>query len=110
MSDITPTFQSPGEPVLDDTGSLKIEHYTRRVFDVDVVRVSKENMALAAKWCGGEILEDPEKGPYILVPVHRPLNTKQKMAFVTDCILKGDTGFKVYVEKAFEASFVKKEN
>lgn len=108
MSELTPKFEA-AEPVLDDTGSLKIESYTRRRFDVDVVKVTDENMELAARWCGGEIVEATEEHKrHIKVPVHRPLNPKQTMAFSGDRILQADTGFKVYIEKAFLASFVPK--
>lgn len=110
MSDhLTPQFEA-GEPVLDDAGSLKIESYTRRRLDVDVVKVTEDNLELAARWCGGTVVAATEgKAAHIKVPVHRPLNVKQTEAYPTDRILKADTGYKVYVEKAFLASFVPKD-
>lgn len=109
MSDeLNPTFESPAEPVLDSSDGLQIEDWTRRIFDVEVVKVTEQNLELAAGWCGGQVLTHEDGRKYVQVPVWRPINKKQTMAFVGDRVLKASTGFKVYTEKAFLSSFVPK--
>lgn len=86
---------------------LKTHKFARKTFYVDGVRVTPENMEEVAKWCGGEILTDPQDGQYIKVRVHRPLTDRQTKAFVGDWVLYAGTGFKVYTAKAFDKSFEK---
>lgn len=86
---------------------LKLHKFARKPFYVDAVRVSEENMAKVAEWCGGEIKNDSQEGPYIKVKVHRPLTERQSMAFLGDWVLFAGTGFKVYTPKAFDKSFEK---
>lgn len=103
--------------------TLKIEHYNRIPFPVEVVVVTEENIREAARWCGGQIRHltksvpsvddgpEPEKVrvPYVKVPVTNPLNDRQTKAFVGDYISKSDAGYKVYGERAFRNAFEKKE-
>lgn len=102
--------------------TLVIENYTRRPFPVEVVEVTEENLAEAARWCGGEIHTSTKtvrddnnveiekiKVPYIKVDVYKPLNLRHTKAFVGDRILKSDSGFKVYNAKAFAGGFEKDE-
>lgn len=82
--------------------------YGRKAFTVEAVQVTAENMAEVAEWCGGEIKSKPNRGRtenYIQVPTHRPLNEKQTQAFVSDWVLESNSGFKVYTDKPFRASF-----
>lgn len=86
--------------------------FARKPFEVDAVRVTEENMADVAKWCGGEIqthivkkTNEPEA--FVKVNVERALNEKQTRAFIGDWVLKGSTGFKVYTNRAMENSFQK---
>ncbi len=89
---------------------METNTFTRRPFDVEAVQVTDENMQAVADWCGGKIYHAKQKGtdaivPYIKVDTHRPLNDKQKMAFVGDWVLKAATGFKIYTDTAMQNSF-----
>lgn len=84
--------------------ALELKHYTRKQFHVKGIDVTEDNMEDVAKWTKGEIKED-EEGRYIDVPVHRPLNKKQKQARVGSFVLLSDTGFKVYTDRAMANSF-----
>lgn len=88
-------------------GKLKTHKFARKPFYVDAVRVTEENMARVAEWCGGEIKNDSQEGPYIKVKVYRPMVDRQAMAFLGDWVLFAGTGFKVYTPKAFDKSFEK---
>jgi len=100
--------------------TIEIAGYTRMPFRVDAVQVTKENINEVAQWCGGAVHsttkvnrdENQEetgrvKVPFVKVDVHRPLNDRQTKAFIGDWILKSDSGYKVYTEKAFDKSFQK---
>lgn len=87
---------------------LDIKTYSRRVFTVEAVQVTEENIEEVAEWCGGTIKVDRRGGgdrKYVWVPVHQPTNERQKMAYVTCWVLKSKTGFKVYPDKAMRGSF-----
>ena len=105
-------------------GAVQTESYTRKPFPVDAVQVSEDNIQAVATWCGGEIrystktvmdadlpyeeakkTETKVKIPYVKVGVHHPLNERQTKAYAGDWVLKSDSGFKVYTERAFEKSF-----
>lgn len=90
--------------------SLEILKYVRKSFPVDVVRVTEDNIELAAEWCGGDVRMITQKkgGPeekYVKVRVYRPSDDRQTMAFVGDRILYAGTGYKVYTPSAFDKSF-----
>ena len=87
---------------------LKKTRYVRKPFFVEVVTVDPDNMEEVAKWCGGEVLTEKQGKKtvrYVKVPVHRPMTEKQTKAFDQEKVLKTDTGFKVYTERAFEDCF-----
>lgn len=86
---------------------MKTQLFVRRPFDVEAVQVTKENMEEVAKWCDGRVQHTATReGPvaYIKVRVHRPLGVRQTQAFIGDWILYS-TGYKVYLDEAFHASF-----
>lgn len=114
-----PTFLAPAPEAPREEAALKIEHYSRIPFPVEVVELTEENLRAAAKWCGGQIRHitknvpsdegtvEPEKVrvPYVKVHVVNPQNDRQTKGFVGDRILKSDSGFKVYGERAFLNAF-----
>lgn len=86
---------------------MKTQKFTRKSFDVDAVRVTKENMSAVAKWCQGEIQTGNDGKKFIKVRVLRPLNEGQTKAFVGDWVLYAGTGYKVYTNKSFWTCFEK---
>lgn len=87
---------------------MEIKLYNRKVFTVEAVRVTDENMSEVAKWAKGVIeVERTDNGSkkFIRINVHRPINDKQSKAFIGDWVLRTKNGFKVYINKAFVNSF-----
>lgn len=88
---------------------IKTQKFVRKPVHVDAVRITRNNFEEVAKWCQGEILEDPHgrgsRRRYIHVRVHNPKNDRQKMAYVGDWLLYTDRGYKIYTNKAFNQSF-----
>ena len=93
---------------------IEIEKFVRKLFYVDAVKVTVDNMAEVAQWCTGEVRTEEHmntaKGrlvidKYVKVRVHRPLNDRQTKAYVGDRILYAGNGYKVYTGKAFESNF-----
>lgn len=89
---------------------LETQKFVRKPFHIDAVQVTAANINDVAAWCSGEVrtqkkTDQVEKGQYIKVRVHRPLNDRQTQAFVGDWVLYAGTGFKVYTPKAFANSF-----
>lgn len=88
--------------------TIKTEKFARKPFLVDAIRVTEANIHEVAKWCKGEVLEElqgPTVASYIKVDVSRPLNERQKKAFVGDWVLFAGRGFKCYSPKAFDDCF-----
>ena len=85
--------------------SVQTMQYARKPFVIDAVRVTAENIEEVAEWCEGEVRTKKDASKYIKVAVQRPMNDRQTMAFAGDWVLKAGMGFKVYTQKAFEASF-----
>lgn len=89
--------------------TLKIEAYIRKPFEIQAVRVTKDNLEEVASWCKGEVLTNEDsatKERLIKVEVRNPLNEKQTRAFVGDWVLhSGSGGYKVYTDQAFRRSF-----
>lgn len=81
--------------------------YVRKPLFVDAAQVTEENFEEMAMYCQGDIKPQGEgdHGSYIHVRVHSPKNPRQTKAFVGDWILYTDRGYKVYTDKAFQASF-----
>lgn len=84
---------------------MQTNKYVRKVFAVNAVQVTAENLFEVAEWCGGEVKAAEDGKAYVKVKVHRPLNEKQTRAQVGDWVLESTTGFKVYTERAFANSF-----
>jgi hypothetical protein len=84
--------------------------FARRPFFVEAVQVSAENFEDIAKWCGGQMQVreggDGKKKPYILVTVVRPMNDRQKTAFVGDWVVRAGSSFRVYTSTGFGKSFI----
>lgn len=83
---------------------MQTTKYQSKSILVNEVTVTEDNMEEVAEWCEGTVSEDRS---YIEVPVHNPVNKKQRWARVGDHVLHEpvrDT-FKVYTPKAFENSF-----
>lgn len=87
------------------------DRYVRKLFYIDAIRVTEENIKDVAEWCQGEFRElkltkDGEPTKFIKVwNVNRPLNERQTKAFIGDWVLYAGRGYKVYTNKAFETSF-----
>lgn len=92
---------------------METERFVRRPFEVDAVQITPENIENVAKWCGGTIgcqTYIDESGQvstvhFVEVDVIRPKNKRQTMGFPNDWVLKTNTGFKVYTDRGFKASF-----
>ncbi len=85
---------------------VPLETYTRKPFNVETVQVTEENLEAVATWVKGTVKEDGDK-KYVQVKVHSPKNPRQTRAYVGDWVLLSAQGFKVYLDKAFRASFEK---
>jgi hypothetical protein len=92
----------------------EVARFVRKPFYVDAIQVTASNIDDVAKWCGGkvkrakpdpDIVEGRVAVKYVAVNVYRPINDRQKQAFVDDWVLKADKGFKVYTNHAFHNSF-----
>jgi hypothetical protein len=84
--------------------------FVRKPFVVEGVEVTSENIEEVAQWCGGEVRTTRGKygsrqQKYLKVAVKNPLNERQTKAYYGDWVLSAGTGFKVYTQKAFAASF-----
>ena len=80
----------------------------RRVFYVDAIQVTDQNMDTVAGWCGGKIGTITTKDSStrcIKVDVPRAQNDRQRMAFIGDWILSNGAGFKVYQNRALFKDF-----
>lgn len=94
--------------------TLTTFEFSRKTFDVNVVRVTPENLLEVAEWCGGEVLDcNPDKysgnSVYIKVEVGRTTGPRANMAFINDWVLRTESvkkpGFKVYKDAAFKTTF-----
>jgi hypothetical protein len=89
---------------------MQITKFVRKPFEVEGTRVTAENIQEVAAWCQSEVRVTKGKGgtddvPFVKVRVLRPLNERQTMAYLGDWILYAGTGYKVYTNKAFMATF-----
>ena len=91
---------------------MKVQKFARKVFFVDGVEVTKENLEEVAEWCGGSVKtttakpeENLEAQPYVKVPILKYVNERQTKAFVGDVVTKSGNQFKVYTASAFRKSF-----
>lgn len=89
---------------------MEIIKFERKPFPVDAVKVTADNLAEVAKWCGGDVRRIAGSKPgetiaYVKVNARRPLNVKQTQAFIGDWVLSHENGFKVYTEIALFKNF-----
>lgn len=94
--------------------TLEFKKAIRIPFEVNAIQVTPTNMEEVAKWCGGKILEDPNKGEqmsrkYIYVNTPNPPSERQKHAYLGDWVLKLNKNFKVFTKSAFDKNFQIKE-
>lgn len=86
---------------------MQTSTYVRRPFEVEVVKVTTENIDEVAEWCSGEVKNKGASGDkYIKVPVHSPVSVRQGEAHLGDWVLWANRGFKCYTDKAFERAFM----
>lgn len=95
--------------------TLDIKQFERLPFPINAVRVTQENMAAVAEWCGGEILHtqprpDRPSSPYIKVAAHSPMTHRQSKAFAGDWVSVRGKDFKVYTNGAFERNYGAPQN
>lgn len=83
---------------------LNIESWVRKPRPVEVVLVTRKNMAEVAEWCDGKI-DDGGRTPFIVIGTHRPMNTRQTRAYLGDYVLKFSDSYKIYNPKAFLEEF-----
>ena len=88
---------------------MQTASYSRKSFTVEAVRVNKSNMEEVAQWCGGVIVtqttRESKTERFIHVDVVNPTSPRQEQAFVGDWVLKTDSMWKVYTNRAFLRSF-----
>jgi hypothetical protein len=80
--------------------------YVRKPLYVEAVQVTEANFDEMVAWCNGAVeVEEGNGKKFIRIWVHNPMGPRQTKAFVGDWILRHQKGFKIYTQKAFEASF-----
>lgn len=91
---------------------MKVQKFARKVFFVDAIKVTAENLEEVADWCGGSVKqtaakpeEQVEAQSYVKVPILKYVNERQTRAFVGDYVTKAGSQFKVYTSVAFAKSF-----
>lgn len=87
---------------------MQTQKYFRKQLEVEAVQVTHENLHDVAEWCGGDVRyekDDQPKTAYVKVQVHRPQSEKQTKAFISDWVLKSDSGYKVYPNRSFLTTF-----
>lgn len=76
----------------------------RKIFTVEYVEVTAENLSEVAEWSGGTLQgEAPEL--YVKLQDKNAINGHQTKAFPGDLVLKSPTGFKKFSKKAFDKAF-----
>ena len=84
------------------------QNYTRRPFTVEAVKVFEKNLEDVAAWCGGTVVRDQGRKPYVSVPVRKADKIQQTQAFVNCYVVKAPRqGFRVYTNKTFFDNFYK---
>lgn len=83
--------------------------YVRKPFEVEAVRVNRDNIDEVMLWCGATLMDGHDlTNMYLSVPVKRPLTERQTQARLGDWILKTGDSYKIYTDRAFRDSFVAK--
>lgn len=81
------------------------ELYMQIPLHIEAIQVTRDNMRLVAKWCGGVIHSDRQAKQFIKVNVHKPMSNKQTMAYVGCWVTKSKNGWKVYTDTAWRKGF-----
>lgn len=92
---------------------IQTEKYVRKPIIVDAIQVTRENIFEVALWCNGEIhwrVHPDGKGNegipnHIQVRVHSPVSERQKQAHPGDWVLYSNSGYKIYMDRAFQKTF-----
>lgn len=91
---------------------MSASYYIRRPFIVVGHKVTKENMAWVAQWCGGTVMTDKRR-TFIKVPVERPTHDRQTEAWVGNHVVRSTFNerptFKVYTEDWLQKEFIEIE-
>ncbi len=90
--------------------TIVTQKWIRKPLYVDAVQITEDNFDEICVWCQGTIEFEPMiegSKKYIKVRVHNPKTPRQTKAFVGDWLLYTERGYKVYIAKAFYASFDK---
>ncbi len=85
---------------------LNIQRYTHVPLYVQAVRVTEDNFDAAVVWSEGKADKNNKGEPFIRVSVINPKTPRHEKAMLGDWILKTSVGLKVYVNSAFQRSFV----
>jgi hypothetical protein len=86
--------------------SLVVETYTRKVFEVQAIKVDETNMEQVAKWCGGTVSSTKLDVPFIDVPNNNAKNQMHSRAFVGSWVVTGREGhFSSYADRTFHRTF-----
>lgn len=83
---------------------VETQKFVRKPLYVQAVRVTEQNFEELADWCQGDIETEGNK-KFIRVRVHHPKFPKQTQAFIGDWLLWHESGYKIYTDRAFRASF-----
>lgn len=86
---------------------LETNVYRRKPFAVSAARATSDNLYELAEWCMGTVIEQEGKRSYIQVDALRPLNNRQTKVYPGDWLVVTDSGYKVYLNRAFRMNFVK---
>lgn len=87
---------------------IHIENFTRKVFPVEAVRVTRTNISRVAEWCGGDLGQDGNGRPFIKLGTEKSRTNHIKRlnnGFVGDWVVKSEEIFKVFPNKAFVETF-----
>jgi hypothetical protein len=85
-----------------------IQTWRRNSFDVEAVRITPQNAAKVAAWCGGAAarkLSENDDRVYVLVDVVHFQRYSQRKAFEGSWIVKKDDTFQIYLDEQFRHTF-----
>lgn len=88
---------------------MELKQARRKSFDVEYVKVTEDNIAEVALWCGG-VVGGEGKDRFVRLVDKNAVNTAQTKAFFGDLVLGSPTGYKKYTQKSFDKSFDAAQN
>lgn len=86
---------------------LQPDKYARRSFEIEAVRVTKDNMLEIMKWCDGSVFTGDDKDDMYIKVSTQGRTERQTRAYVGDWVLKMGKSFKIYTDKSFRKCFEK---